>query len=170
MKRLLATLTLLLTLGLLVPSNAQAQVSFEVGPRLGVDVSEDITGESGEFFLGADVRISSVAFPLIINPAFDYYFVDDSFNFWSLSANALYPIGVQNAVFTPYFGGGVGLYNTSVDGDDSSTDFGLNVLFGAQFLSAGPVSPFVEAQYSPVFADPKNDNLFSLQGGLLFGF
>jgi hypothetical protein len=170
MKRILTTLALLLSLGLVLgASPAQAQVGFKVGPRLGIDASEDVSGESGEIFLGADARISSAALPIVINPTFDWYFVDDPLSFWSVSANALYPIGIDNAVFTPYFGGGVGLYNASIDGGDSSTDFGLNAIFGAQFLDAAPVTPFVEAQYSPVFSDPENRNLFSVKGGLLVG-
>lgn len=167
MKKILATLTLLLALGL-VAAPAQAQVSFELGPRVGYDA-----GDVEELFIGADVRVSSAALPLIINPTFDYYFIEDvgdvDNGLWALSVNALYPFGVSNAVFTPYGGAGVGLYNFSF-GDSSTTDVGLNLVFGAQFLNTGVVKPFVEAQYSPIFSDPENTNLFTVKGGLLFGF
>lgn len=174
MKRLLTVFAFLLTFGLLATPQAQAQVTFEVGPRLGIDV-----GDVEELFIGADARISSAGFPLIINPTFDYYFTDDPLTFWSLSANALYPFVADNAAFTPYAGAGIGLYRSSVDDievfgqtveGDSVTDIGLNLIFGAQFLNTGPVSPFAEAQYSSVFSDGDTGNLFSIKGGVLFGF
>jgi hypothetical protein len=178
MKRLgLAVITLLLFAGL--SQTASAQVDVSVGPRLGIDA-----GDVEEVFLGADVRIQSPAVPVIINPTFDYYFTDDPLTFWGLSANALFPFGVNNQVFTPYAGAGLGIFRSSIDDQEinggelgsitvegeSTTDIGLNLIFGAQFLTGGPVAPFVEAHYTPVFADPENFDLFGIRGGLLFSF
>jgi hypothetical protein len=131
-----------------------------------LDVTEEIAGES-RFFLGADARIATPTLPIVINPLLDWYFVDD-LNFWTLKANALYPIGVDNATFTPYAGGGLGIYTASGDNIENETEFGLNILFGATIASGASFSPFVEAEYSVVFSSPENLNLFSLKGGLLF--
>jgi len=158
---------------------ASAQVDVSVGPRLGIDV-----GDVEEVFLGADVRIQSPAVPVIINPTFDYYFTDDPLTFWGLSANALFPFGVNNQAFTPYAGAGLGIFRSSLDDQqidggefgtitvegESTTDVGINLIFGAQFLTGGPIAPFVEAHYTPIFADPENVNLFGIRGGLLFSF
>ena len=151
MKRLLVLATAVLFV-VSLPSTADAQSRIAIGPRVGIDA-----GDVEEPFIGADVRIGLTGSPISINPTFDYYFVDDPETFWSLSTNALYRFGS---------GVGAGLYRTSVDGGDSSTNLGLNALFGAEFL-VGSVRPFVEAQYSPVFTDGNTTSLFSVKGGLL---
>lgn len=160
MKRLLVLATAVLFV-VSLPSTADAQSRIAIGPRVGIDA-----GDVEEPFIGADVRIGLTGSPISINPTFDYYFVDDPETFWSLSTNALYRFGINNEVFAPYSGVGAGLYRTSVDGGDSSTNLGLNALFGAEFL-VGSVRPFVEAQYSPVFTDGNTTSLFSVKGGLL---
>lgn len=168
MKRL-AVLAAALMLAFVLPANAQVQ-SSAIGPRLGIDL-----GDVEEVFVGADFRFSSTDFRLIFNPTFDYYFTDDPVTFWSVSANALYPFGVDdmNQSFTPYAGAGVGIFRTSVDGQAggmfgaSSTDLGVNLKFGA-IIPGGAIAPFVEAQYSPVFAE-NSYNLFNVKGGLLIG-
>ena len=162
MKRLaLLSASLFLVLGLLGPSTAQAQV--KLGPRLGFDAG-DVEGA----FIGADVRFGTAALPVTLNPTFDIYFPDAG-SFWGLSGNALYTFGINNQVFDPYAGGGLGVYRRSIDVgtvDASSTDLGLNFLFGAEF-SAGGLSPFLEAQVTPIFADGSS-TLFTIKGGLLF--
>ena len=161
----------------LLPVEAQAQTQFQLGPRIGIDV-----GDVEELFIGADARIDAESLPVTINPTFDFYFTDDPLTFWGLSANALYPFGVDNEAFTPYAGAGLGLYRTSVDDQEvdtpfgdvtveggSSTDVGLNLLFGAEFAVNRSFVPFVEAQYSPVFTEGETTNLFNVKAGLLFG-
>lgn len=171
MKRLTLVISAIVFLFAAAPTTARAQASFAVGPRIGVDV-----GDIEEVFIGADVRITSPNLPVVINPTFDFYFTDDPLTFWALSANALYPIGTNNEVFTPYAGAGLGIYRFSVDdidtgfgsfGGASSTDVGLNFVFGAQFLVEN-VTPFAEVQYSPVFTEGSTTNLFNLKGGILF--
>ena len=161
-----------------ISSTALAQSSFTVGPRLGIDV-----GDIEEVFIGADVRITSPNLPVIINPTFDFYFTSDPLTFWSLSANALYPIGTDHEAFIPYAGGGLGIYRFSIDeqtidnplggditiGGDSTTEIGLNLLFGAEF-PLETVTPFAEVQYSPIFTEGSTTNLFTLKGGVLFSF
>ncbi|MFP4227986.1 MAG: hypothetical protein ACLFTE_04065 [Salinivenus sp.] len=162
----LTRLSAVFFLVLMLPTNAEAQTEVAVGPRIGIDV-----GDVEEVFIGADARITSPSLPVVVNPTFDYYFTPDGFTFWGLSGNALYPFGIDNQQFTPYAGGGLGIYSRSVDaqfGSASSTDLGLNLLFGIQFPLES-VRPFAEAQFTPVFADGSY-NLFSIKGGLLFSF
>lgn len=143
------------------PQQTKAQASVEVGPRIGIDV-----GDIEEFFIGADARISVTGLPVKINPTFDYYFVDFG-SYFALSGNALYPLGVENEVFTPYAGGGIGLFRADPDVGGSATDPGINIVGGAEFIGTN-FRPFVQAQISIVFSDPDNTSLFGITGGLLF--
>lgn len=156
----LSRLFVVLLLALCLPLEAEAQAQFAVGPRLGIDA-----GDIEEVFIGADARISSPALPVTVNPTFDFYFTPENTTFWGLSANALYPFGASNQRFTPYSGAGLGLYRLDASGGDT-TDLGLNLLFGLEFPLRS-VRPFVEAQFTPVFADDSY-NLFTVKGGLLF--
>lgn len=157
---LLLTAALFLGLGLMLPAPAQAQTDVRLGPRIGADF-----GDLEEGFIGADVRIETAGIPFTINPTLDFYFVDQG-SFFSISGNGLYTFGIQNQVFDPYAGAGLGVYRRSVD-DFSTTDLGLNFLFGAEF-KVGSVRPFAEAQVTPIFGDG-GFNLFTLKGGILFG-
>lgn len=163
MKRLAIAATAIF-LALSVPTEARGQTHVTVGPRIGLDA-----GDIGEPFVGLDVRIGLSTSPIAINPTFDYYFTDDPLTFWSLSANVLYRFGIDNQVFTPYSGAGLGIYRSSVDGAGGSSDLGVNLLFGAEF-SLGSLRPFLEAQYSPVFTAGSTTSLFGVKGGLLFHF
>ncbi len=156
---------------LLAPQQADAQVSVEVGPRLGLDV-----GDIEELFIGADGRIASADLPVVINPAFDYYFVEDVTIFGTefnqsvvtFDINALYEFGVDNQAFTPYAGGGLGSIRSSIEANgesESETEIGLNIVGGAQF-ETGNLRPFVQAKIN-VGSDV---TLFGVMGGLLFGF
>lgn len=173
MIRVLCTAALALLCTFALPATADAQVGFTVGPRIGLDVGDDIDGESNTFSAGADVRISSVALPFIINPTYDYYFLDtpegSDASFSTLNINALFPFGINNQVFTPYSGIGVGFIFASQDGADTTTDTGINIVTGAQF-GLLPLKPFVELGYSVYFTEgDSNLNAFGIRGGLLFG-
>lgn len=159
MSRLSLLIASLLVAGLIGVAPAQAQTDFRLGPRIGGDF-----GDADALFIGADARIDSPALPVTINPTFDIYFIDPG-SLVAISGNALYTFGVSNQVFDPYAGGGLGIYRRGFDGA-SSTDLGLNFIFGAEFEFRG-VQPFAEAQVSPIFGDG-NATLFSLKGGVLF--
>jgi len=160
MTRLTLVLTsLFLMIGLAGPQASQAQVDFRLGPRIGADF-----GDVEDPFIGADARIDTPALPVTINPAFDLYFRDQG-SFFAISGNALYTFGFNNPVFDPYAGGGLGIYRSSLN-DNSNTDLGLNFLFGAEF-DVGGVSPFAEAQVTPIFSEG-DSTLFTLKGGVLF--
>jgi hypothetical protein len=155
----LLTASLFLIVGLIGAAPAQAQTDFRLGPRLGADF-----GDADALFIGADARIDTPALPVTINPTFDVYFIDPG-SLVSISGNALYSFGVANKVFDPYAGGGFGIYRFGFDGG-SSTDLGLNFIFGSEFKFRG-VNPFAEAQVSPVFTE-NTATLFSLKAGVLF--
>lgn len=173
MKRL-STITFLFALLLLIaPQQAEAQTSIEIGPRIGIDV-----GDIEELFIGAEGRISSDALPVIISPAFDFYFVDSGVegvdqSIFVIDINGLYEFGVDNQAFTPYAGGGLGIVRSSVDVDggsfgtigSSTTDVGLNLVGGARF-ETGTLQPFAQAKIN-VGGD---FTLFNIMGGLLFSF
>ncbi|MES3628950.1 MAG: hypothetical protein PPP56_02165 [Longimonas sp.] len=161
---LAATLALLLCTAL--PQNADAQVGLAFGPRVSVDVGDDINGDDATLALGADLRISSVALPFTLNPTYDYYFIDSDVSFSTLNVNLLFPFGIDNRVFTPYSGLGAGF--SFISNGDTQTDAGLNVLAGAQF-GVLPFRPFVELGYSIYFTEGDNLNAFGIRGGLLFG-
>ena len=171
MNRILCTALLALCCLIAVPNTADAQVGFTIGPRLSLDVGDDIDPNSSTFAAGADVRVSSVALPFIVNPTYDFYFLDDEagdVNFSTLNINALFPFGINNQVFTPYSGIGLGFAFTSVN-DNTTTDTGINIVTGAQF-DLLPLQPFVELGYSVYFTDGDNNlSAFGIRGGLLFG-
>ena len=161
MKKRTTTTTLLVLLFLAFGiQTATAQIGIRVGPRVGYEIDD-----LNDLFVGADVRLDVATLPVIINPAFDYY-LTDGFDLFQLSANALYTFGINNAVFTPYAGAGVGITRVSVDsefGDASNTDVGLNIIGGAEF-GFGGLRPFVQAQLT---LDGESD-LTTIAGGLLF--
>ena len=157
----LLTASLFLIVGLIGAAPAQAQTDFRLGPRLGADF-----GDADALFIGADARIDTPALPVTINPTFDVYFIDPG-SLISISGNALYSFGVANQVFDPYAGGGLGIYRRGSDNAGSSTDLGLNFIFGSEFKFRG-VNPFAEAQVSPVFFENDTATLFSLKAGVLF--
>ncbi len=159
-----ASLVLLLALMASGAPPARAQVRLDVAPRLGFD----LVGDVEEFFLGVDARIGLVALPVLLNPAFDYYFTEGNLNVYQFSINALYPL--QYPGMRPYLGGGIGISRISIgrDGrrpgafDRSDTDVGLNFIGGVVFRT-GNLRPFVQGQIT--FGDL---DLFTVAGGLLF--
>lgn len=167
-KHLIFALALLF---LLAPQQSRAQVEvdetvFKLGPRVTIgvgDINNDVYG--GSFAIGADLRLRTPALPVQGNGSFDFYFADDPWTVWSIDLNAVYPFGVDNEVFTPYAGAGLGITQFSADGDAADdTDIGINIVGGAEFETGGSVTPFAQLQ-ATVAGDA--DRL-GITGGLLF--
>lgn len=170
MKHLTLCLALASTLLLLDVGTAHAQTSFVIGPKVGyeIDIFEALA-------VGADLRIGTPSLPVMINPSFDYYFLDDNGfgdrSAYQITVNALYNFGFNNQVFTPYAGAGVAITRSSVEterGDvevSDATDVGANLVGGAVF-GFGGLRPFVQAQLT-VGGDVQP---VTLAGGLLFAF
>lgn len=155
---------------LLAPQQSHAQVEvdetvFKLGPRLTIDVGDLNDMYGGSFAIGADVRLRTPALPVQGNGSFDFYFADDPWTVWSIDLNAVYPFGVENEVFTPYAGAGLGITRISSDSDIADdTDIGLNIVGGAEFETGGRATPFVQLQ-ATLAGDA--DRL-GITGGLLF--
>ena len=153
----------------------EAQTSVKIGPRLGIPVGD--FADATSIYLGADARITTDALPVVPNASFDYYFTDvDGYSLFAIDLNALYEFGVDNQVFVPYAGGGLGITRASVDspsisfggqtfggGSTSSTDVGLNIVGGARF-PLGTVEPF--AQLNATLGG--DADRLGITGGLLF--
>lgn len=166
--------SLILGLGLFVPTTVEAQTSVKIGPRLGIPVGD--FADPASIYIGADARITTESLPVVPDASFDYYFTDvDGYSLFAIDLNALYEFGVNNQAFVPYAGGGLGITRASVDsptisiggqtvgGSTSSTDVGLNIVGGARF-PLGSVEPF--AQLNATLGG--DADRLGITGGLLF--
>jgi hypothetical protein len=177
MRKSLLLPALCLLLALLV-TPARAQVSVDLGPRIGLPLG-DLSDADASLFIGADARITTPSLPVVLNPSFDFYFTDDpegiDRSIFAVDLNALYEFGVENVAFTPYAGGGLAITRLSVDsegvdtpfgpvggGSVSDTEIGLNLIGGARFL-LDPVQPF--AQLNIAIGDLTR---IGITGGVLF--
>ena len=131
---------------------AQASIGANVGYNL----------DAEEFFAGGQARFGLGAFPVIINPSIETYFIDN-LTWLQIDLNALYPFGVNNTAFTPYAGAGIGINYFKPENLDSSTDAGLNLIAGAVF-GFNRLRPFAEARINF-----DGDTNVGIRGGVLFG-
>lgn len=144
MRKLLTCSAFAVLLLLAATPDAHAQAAVDLGVRGSYEV-DAIESPA----LGVDARISTIGLPVVINPAFDYYFVDedevDAASFFQFTTNALYEFGYENQVFTPYAGPGLSISRAS--NGSSDTDLGLNLVAGARF-GLGSLTPFIQAQFA----------------------
>ncbi len=170
-------LPLLLFVALMLGSTSQAQAQFQIAPRVGLEVNNVEALQ-----VGVEARFATESLPVLINPSFDYYFLDCgvdgiggadiSCSFFSLKANGLFEFGGgETRSFTPYAGGGlaIGLARAEVSAfgfseSTSDTEIGLNLVGGARF-ETGNLQPFAQLEVGLGGAD-----IFSIVGGLLFNF
>lgn len=81
------------------------------------------------------------------------------------TANALYHLGGQTV--RPYVIGGVGAYNSKIEGGRSETDFGINAGLGFKF-GLGTLTTFAEARLHTVSADPEDFQFIPVTFGIEF--
>jgi hypothetical protein len=81
------------------------------------------------------------------------------------TANAVYRLG--GIGIQPYAIGGVGAYNTKVEGGRSETDLGINAGFGLRF-PLGTLNTFAEARLHAVSADPEDFMFVPIVFGIQF--
>jgi hypothetical protein len=122
-------------LAALVPAAAHAQgtLTTAVGPRLGFS-----SGPSSldQIVVGGQVELGEIAPDLTLTPNLELGFGDD-FTIIQLNGDVHYHFTVSGSAWRPYVGGGLGLAFISFDappgfnGDDSSTEAGLNIIGGA---------------------------------------
>lgn len=182
MNRLTCLLTLLFFL-VLGAGETSAQTSLGVQGGYNLDAFTNDGAEEGTYHLGAQARFGLTGIPVIINPSIDYFFNHiDNANVWQFNADVIAPLGVNNAVFTPYAGLGLGVTRVSFQPDTpllgnllehEETDLGLNVIGGATF-GTGPVRPFAQARITFgnhmafVNEDGQPGPGYALMGGVLF--
>jgi opacity protein-like surface antigen len=163
---------------LLCGASARADVGVSLGPRGGVQLS----GKT-DAYLGADVRLKFALSPLVLNPAFDYYF-DEQRRLYQIAVNALYSLPISAAI-RPYAGLGMGLtffkYDeagrmpgvmgsptmTASGYDAEGSRVGLNLIVGVSFPTRW-LTPFVHSMVSYGKIDlvtVGGDVLFDLVGG-----
>jgi hypothetical protein len=156
MKKLLLALAAAALVGT-VTTEAKAQVSF--GAQLSFADETDLG-------IGARANIGLPFTGLRVIPAFDYFFPDrEGLDYFEISGNVAYSIGVPNPALSPYVGGGLLIARTSWDLPEisrSNTDLGLNLLGGVRF-GVGPIKPFAEARFAIV-----DDSQFIIAGGINF--
>lgn len=174
MKRL--SWTILLLAVFLIPATVQAQTTVSIGPKAGFDL-----GDIEEPYIGADARIALEDFPVRINPKFDFYFAPENVTFFSIGVNGLFDFELDDSSVAPYAGGGLQIFRSSFDTpdefegipgfevevDNSTTDFGLSGVGGAEFDLDG-IRPFVQAELGIIFNEFDNLTLFGISGGVLF--
>ncbi|HKK70288.1 MAG TPA: hypothetical protein VKA86_03660 [Candidatus Krumholzibacteria bacterium] len=111
--------------------------------------------------------------------SFDFYFPDDAgsadVSFWEININGHYMIPIENSPVGVYAGGGLHIYNVSVDFDESEfgpfadsidnddSGVGLNILGGVDFDAGPSVTPFAELKIELGGAEQ-----FILTGGARF--
>lgn len=166
MKKFFASISCALLLGVLaLPS--QAQVTVDLGPRVGFDIGGDIE----ELFIGADARFGIADVPVDFGATFDYYLVESGVTFYQINLNAYYDFLMEDMPFVPYAGAGLGISRISYDLGEvgeflgqnsiSDSDTGINLIGGARF-NAGNVFPFAQIQLTIGDLD-----LFTIGGGVL---
>lgn len=180
MKKLVSLFALLFVLTLGV-QEASAQFSLGVRGGYNLDAFNDNGLEEGAYTLGGEARFRLGSLPLIINPGAEYTFTSlDGVSAMQFDANVLYPFGIDNSVFTPYVGAGLGVTRVSTDTDlglfqieDSQTDLGLNIIGGAAF-GFGAIRPFAQARITLgehlayINEDGEGGAGYALQAGILF--
>jgi hypothetical protein len=143
---------------------AQAQLKFGVGAGATIpsgDLSDAATGlETGYHLLvtaGIQPPLAPVGFR--VDGMFNEFGFksaaasDIKYRIMGLNANAVFSMPGA-VVLSPYAIGGVGMYNSksTADGDEASTDMGVNIGAGIKFGLAG-FGAFAEARFHHIFAE-----------------
>jgi hypothetical protein len=129
---------------MLISFSAHAQGTKRFGIRAGIysDVEEG--------FIGAEF-LARIAPKIYLNPNVEYVFVDQG-TFMTFNADLHYDFDVQGKAFL-WAGGGLGVSYIDLDlddqfgddVDDSETDLGLNLIFGAG-IPTRSVIPYIQGK------------------------
>ena len=132
----------------LVPAAALAQsggtgpVATAWGPRLGFSSGPD------QFVVGAQLDFGEVAPDFTITPNVELGVGDNTTSF-AINGDMHYHFRIQNSLWRPYVGGGIGITHFSVDtprGDFSDTDVGAAAIVGAIVPTQSGSRFFVEGK------------------------
>jgi hypothetical protein len=171
-RALVAGATLALFTGILAPSAAQAQTRFGVEAAWGNDVDIGagafakfhLTELSGKAVTGRGEFI--YFFPSSVTGAYSWHFLEANFD-------GLVDLNGGKSSMKPYVGAGLGWMRSSfsynngycgvlVNCDASSSDIGVNAIFGLNF-GESKMAPFVEAKY-----ELRSGGQLVLKGGVHF--
>lgn len=98
--------------------------------------------------LGGGAAVGVLSFDVV--PTFEYVFEEGATD-WALNVDGHLPV-LALPVVALYMGAGVATYSHAPDHGDSSSDFGVNLLFGAK-ASLGRLKPFGEIKYTTAGPD-----------------
>lgn len=139
----------------------RAQSAFV--PYVGYNIEDE------DFILGLAFRLglpiqSQVG--LSLQPGVEYQFAGiDDLTVAQFNADVLAHFRSSPSI-TPYAGAGIGILYLSA-GDESETEFGLNLLGGVEFSDTAAGRPFVQGRFS---TRGDADDAFTLMGGTVFNF
>ena len=152
-----------------------AQTSMSFGIAAGATIP---TGDFGDFFDTGFHGMATLGFTPAMLPfgvRIDGMYnsldasegVDATAKVLGFSANGVLAMG--GMVASPYLIGGVGFYNTDlgIGGDDSSSDFGINIGLGARFNLSG-FGTFAEIRFHNIFTEDESTRFIPLTFGIMF--
>jgi hypothetical protein len=98
-------------------------------------------------------------------------FGDASIRILGANANAIF--AMPGMVAAPYLIGGIGVYNSKIDSDDTDieldgeTDFGINIGIGTKFNLSG-FGTFAEIRYHNIFTEGESTQILPITFGIMF--
>ncbi len=131
MKRLLTPLAGILVV-LATVTTAEAQMQYGAQLSFGDDIDLGVGGRVG---LSLDKYMEKLDGAV----SFDFFFPGESQSFWTINANAHYPIPLEGGSLMPYAGAGLGIAHYTIDFDSpfidnyNETKFNLNLIAGTKF-------------------------------------
>jgi hypothetical protein len=144
--RVVAIIMISLAAAVSAPARATDEVGFRgMGPRLGVSVNPD------QVFIGLHADYGHFAEHIRLQPNLEVG-VSNHLTLIAVNAEAAYRFAQSWDVWTPYLGGGLGLFIYSHDrshghGHRTDTDLGLNILGGIDRGLANGNRFFLEAKF-----------------------
>lgn len=106
------------------PAAASSSSHAAWGPRIGISSSPD------QFVVGGQLVFPDFAPQLSAVPSVELGFLDNETTV-AINGDFLYHFVIKNSQWQPYAGAGAALVVTQPENGDSSTDAGMNLIFGA---------------------------------------
>ncbi|MBD3290467.1 hypothetical protein GF337_16810 [candidate division KSB1 bacterium] len=137
-----------------------ANRSIKQAPTIGLRIGNDFENE--QYLLGGQLWMPVGRF-WSIAPNFEYYFVDEDYNYsrWQFNGDLIFKPAPRRPL---HFGGGLAVNYLTPNEGDSETEMGGNVFVGLDFSGVRKASmyPYIQARWTFL----EDDNYFSLLGGI----
>jgi opacity protein-like surface antigen len=179
-KTILGVAAVLAMSGALATSaSAQAPVAFGVKLGATVPLGDLSDGFSTGWHGGVVLGFMPAMVPFGVRLEGDYHKfasedddLDADLTIMDVILNGVWGFAMPGSPMQPYAIGGIGFYNSKMDGDDviddeSTTDFGVNVGGGVRFALSG-FSAFVEARWHNIFTEGNSTNMVPISFGITF--